>query len=805
MADHLPFFEQNAKGQDVYSFHQSVEIVFMLTGSGKLKLDGKHYSVKKEDIFLINRGQLHSLILDPNSISISFFIPLEYLTVNAPEEVSHSWTCLSFLNNKESQRYFDEVRGYVRQIYDIQNQNGRTIAYRRSILQLLDALDRYYLDSRAECVNRNDSLTGILHFIAEHYRDDISLKDIASDAHFTPEYLSRLFKKEMDMTVHQYITDIRVSKAASLLRNTNQSITEIALDVGFGNSNLLISAFRKKYGDTPGKYRNRKPDIQELFDQARERKGSLNFENLFKYSANKEAEDDFEIQDVIIDTLKKGKRYDAIWNKVVNVAYANDLLSARIQRQLSMAQEQLKFSYARFLGITSDNMIQYVTDENGKTVFYFDLIDEAVDFLLSIGLKPHIVLCYTPEIMVKNKVKAYFNAAYVCLPSDLSLWLQLIQNMLHHFIDRYGAEAVRLWKYELWNHPEVGFIMKMYDEAMYYDFFLRTFQTIKAIDEDLMILGPTCPINSWEFNERFLSFCQEHDCVPDELSYISFNFRNEEDGDKSKLIRRMDTLNEIISNDSEYLIRQKHRLDNLLEKIGIRDKTVSLVTWNSTSWQRDYVNDTAYKAAFIFRDVWKATGEWDSIAYWFFFDFVTFEEVQPSAEIFHGGFGLITNNGIPKCGFRAMQLLTKAGNSLLLNKDGVAVTREKNKIIIFLYHCPRYAESYCYQNTENINTMSRYRVFEAEKKLLYRIRLTELESGICTIRTYRINKECGNAYDRWVEMGAPVNPNDEEMDYLIRNSYPEYHVERMAHEGELEMQVCLEMHTAEMIEFELSS
>ena len=50
MADHLPFFEQNAKGQDVYSFHQSVEIVFMLTGSGKLKLDGKHYSVIKEDI-----------------------------------------------------------------------------------------------------------------------------------------------------------------------------------------------------------------------------------------------------------------------------------------------------------------------------------------------------------------------------------------------------------------------------------------------------------------------------------------------------------------------------------------------------------------------------------------------------------------------------------------------------------------------------------------------------------------------------------------------------------------------------------
>ena len=70
------------------------------------------------------------------------------------------------------------------------------------------------------------------------------------------KYLSRLFKKEMGITLTAYIADLRTKKAAELLKTSMLSVAEIAMYVGYPDSNYFVKVFKKRYGMTPSAYRS---------------------------------------------------------------------------------------------------------------------------------------------------------------------------------------------------------------------------------------------------------------------------------------------------------------------------------------------------------------------------------------------------------------------------------------------------------------------------------------------------------------------------------------------------------------------
>ena len=92
-------------------------------------------------------------------------------------------------------------------------------------------------------------------FIGRNYMDDISAADIAAAAGYSPNYLSRKFREAAGIGVHEYLTFIRLQRAALELVSTADSVTEIALRCGFSDGNYFKDAFKKKYGVTPSKYR----------------------------------------------------------------------------------------------------------------------------------------------------------------------------------------------------------------------------------------------------------------------------------------------------------------------------------------------------------------------------------------------------------------------------------------------------------------------------------------------------------------------------------------------------------------------
>ncbi|MGF7030816.1 AraC-like DNA-binding protein [Paenibacillus mucilaginosus] len=96
-------------------------------------------------------------------------------------------------------------------------------------------------------------------YIDDHLQDDLSLNVMSDVASLAPAYISTLFGEVMRESFTEYVTRVRLERAASLLcENDRMSITEIASRVGYRNSQYFHSKFKARYGITPLQYRHAK-------------------------------------------------------------------------------------------------------------------------------------------------------------------------------------------------------------------------------------------------------------------------------------------------------------------------------------------------------------------------------------------------------------------------------------------------------------------------------------------------------------------------------------------------------------------
>lgn len=95
-------------------------------------------------------------------------------------------------------------------------------------------------------------------YFRENFGDDsINREKVAQHLNISSAYLSEIFKKNTQKTIPQYLNELRIAKAKDLLMNTNQKITEIAFEVGFGTLDHFIRIFRDSEGITPTEFRSR--------------------------------------------------------------------------------------------------------------------------------------------------------------------------------------------------------------------------------------------------------------------------------------------------------------------------------------------------------------------------------------------------------------------------------------------------------------------------------------------------------------------------------------------------------------------
>ena len=122
------------------------------------------------------------------------------------------------------------------------------------LLQYSDQFIGMLKARQAQVRVQDDPLLLIRTYIDEHYSEQLTVQKIAEQLYFHPAYIGVLFKKNMGVSIHRYLHQVRIGHAVELMQERKISLTQIALDVGYNDYPSFITAFRQIQGVSPSAF-----------------------------------------------------------------------------------------------------------------------------------------------------------------------------------------------------------------------------------------------------------------------------------------------------------------------------------------------------------------------------------------------------------------------------------------------------------------------------------------------------------------------------------------------------------------------
>jgi AraC-like DNA-binding protein len=117
-------------------------------------------------------------------------------------------------------------------------------------------------DYRAEQLRRDREpagysppITKVMEWLSEHLDENAAVSDLADVAGLSPSYFRRWFHREVGSSPRDYVTQMRIERAKRLLGETDRSITEIAMQLGYSTSAYFTAVFHRETGTTPSEFR----------------------------------------------------------------------------------------------------------------------------------------------------------------------------------------------------------------------------------------------------------------------------------------------------------------------------------------------------------------------------------------------------------------------------------------------------------------------------------------------------------------------------------------------------------------------
>ena len=245
-----------------YHLHSAVEIVLTLEGWVDYVVDNQVYRVEKDQILIIPPDVSHSLNMEVNSSRLLYlFEPEALMGMQDFKRLSSHFNRVFFLRDES------EIHVQVRElllkasgIYQDQPLLWNMACY-SCLLDIYALLGNRYLRVSRPSFGRKglnadtEAMTTAIAYINNHYRDDLSLDQVADFVGFSRYYFSRSFKKRMGYSFSEYLVQKRMQAAVDLLIRTDLPIREVADQSGFGSVASFNRAFRESKNCTPTQYR----------------------------------------------------------------------------------------------------------------------------------------------------------------------------------------------------------------------------------------------------------------------------------------------------------------------------------------------------------------------------------------------------------------------------------------------------------------------------------------------------------------------------------------------------------------------
>ena len=814
------------------SVQKNMELLFILNGALKIVINNHNYILEESDVVLINNGDVYEIHGEEENLVLSMQIENEFFN-NAVRKEQSLFLCNSSVTDNE---HYDDIRRILAKImYEFSNrEDGYDFKIMSLLYELIYLLNANFLiekEAKKQGLEVKSSkytqrINSLVLYIRRNYHEQISLQDVAASQYLTPEYLSKFFKVHMGMTFSKYLSEFRLSQAVKELIRRDDSVTKIAMNNGFPNLVAFNKIFKEVYNTTPAEYRSQVRKKQSKGDEAVKIESEVvkvdynqALEKLTKYVMHEEKADTKPFQHTLAKNVnieanvEQAKALTHSWRNLINLGYAEDGLRSDLQQHLTNIQSKIKFKYARFQGIFSDEMFNYGEQKINETSYNFGKIDKLMDFLHSINLKPFIELGNKAKVLNLASDKVMYFKTSSEKEKSFKESLDLLEKFIVHCINRYGINEVSQWYFELWKEGDIDYVFWNGNFDKYINTFQNYYNIIKKVVPNAKVGGPgfNPEVNMKCFDE-FLKQLKKTDTKLDFLSVSIYPYELIEASNVEKLNKKNNGINKSNKNeegeDLTHLLPSKDRnytkvkldkIRKMVKESGVEIPEVHVTEYNSSISHRHPANDTTFKAAFITKNIIDNLDETDSFGYWFCSDISG--ELKDSKNLLYGDMGLISANGINKPGFYAYEMLSKLGNDLVQKGDGYIITKKSSyNYEIITYNYKHFDYFYCLKKETQVSLEQYYSIYENNENLNLNISLKGIKNGRYRIKKYIINREHGSIFDEWLNMNAIYNIKKDEIDYLKQICIPKQTVFYTEGIEELKLESSLSPHEVNFYE-----
>ena len=466
-----------------------------------------------------------------------------------------------------------------------------------------------------------------------------------------------------------------------------------------------------------------------------------------------------------VDYNKSVGKMNTMFKECVGAGRANEGLRADWQQQLALVKKECDFKYIRMHGLLTDGMAVYTEDNKGNPQYNYQYVDALYDFLLSINVKPFVELGFMPSRLASGNQTIFWWKGNVTPPKDYKKWEDLIRNLTQHFTERYGAEEVKTWYFEVWNEPNLTPGFWTGTQAEYFKLYDYAARGIKSVNPAYKVGGPGTAGAAWE--SEMIDFCEKNKVPIDFISTHSYGVGQgflDEFGQSGTVLSKDNyaVSGDVLQSRKEIAASTKPNLE------------LHYTEWSSSYTPADPFHDSYHSAAYILQKLKQVGNAANSMSYWVFTDI--FEEPGPRFTPFHGGFGLLNTQGIKKPAYFSYSFLNKLGETELQNTDtsSWATKNAKGDVQVLLW-------DFTYTLPDSINNQQYYiKDLPSKPKGKVKIEVTGLSKGNYKLEIYKVGYKVNDVFTDYLGMNKPNQLTKEQVKTLKeKNSGEVYKTENV--------------------------
>lgn len=234
--------------------HNHLELFYIVGGKGQFLIQDQLYPVNVNNLVIINPNVTHTEV----SLNAQ---PLEYIVLGIEgielANSEHSNGQFNILDHFESVEISGCLRNILREM-EQKNPGYEDVcqAYMEILIIRLMRNTALAVPSEPQVISGNCQCAAVKRYIDLHFKESLTLEQLAADAHMNKFYLSHAFKREYGISPIHYMILRRIEESKYLLAETDLSMSQIAQLLGFSSLSYFSQVFRKTQSMTPMEYRH---------------------------------------------------------------------------------------------------------------------------------------------------------------------------------------------------------------------------------------------------------------------------------------------------------------------------------------------------------------------------------------------------------------------------------------------------------------------------------------------------------------------------------------------------------------------